>query len=75
MLLLLLYYIINWPFINADNMNQKKLALSFRGGGARCISYIGFLDPLEENDIEVSMIIGSSAGALIGTAYALGTKF
>lgn len=56
-------------------MNQKKLALSFRGGGARCISYIGFLDPLEENDIEVSMIIGSSAGALIGTAYALGTKF
>ena len=53
-------------------MKQKKLALSMRGGAARCTGYIGVLKALEENNIKVDMIVGSSGGALIGGSYAAG---
>jgi len=53
-------------------MSQKKLAISMRGGGARTTAYLGVLKALEEEDIKVDMIIGSSAGAAVGVSYALG---
>jgi len=53
-------------------MKQRKLALTMRGGGARCLIYLGFLRLLEEEDIEVDYIIGSSAGAIIAGGYAMG---
>lgn len=53
-------------------MRQKKLALSLRGGGARTTAYLGVLKALEEENIHVDMIIGSSAGAAVGVSYALG---
>lgn len=51
---------------------QKKLALSMRGGGMKVGAYLGVLDVLEEEGIEVDMIIGSSGGAYVGALYALG---
>jgi NTE family protein len=51
---------------------QKKLALSMRGGGARAVGYLGVLKVLEENDIHVDYIVGSSGGAMVGGAYAVG---
>lgn len=53
-------------------MEQKKLGLSFRGGAGRCFSYVGFIKALEENDIKVDFIIGSSGGALVAVGYGLG---
>lgn len=49
-----------------------KLGLSFSGGGARGISHIGILKALHEEGIEVAMISGTSAGAIVGAFYCYG---
>lgn len=54
---------------------RKKIAISFRGGGARCMAYIGVLKALEENGIFPDMLIGSSAGTAVIGAYACGKSF
>jgi NTE family protein len=42
------------------------------GGGADGISHIGFLKALEENNIPIDYIAGTSMGALIAGMYASG---
>ena len=44
----------------------------FSGGGATGFAHIGVLKALEENNIPVDFITGTSAGALIGALYAFG---
>lgn len=53
-------------------MQTKKLAISLRGGGANAAAYIGVLKALEEDQIKVDMIIGSSGGAIVGGLYSIG---
>ncbi len=48
------------------------IALVLAGGGARGLAHIGFLRALEENDIRVSAIAGTSMGALMAGLYACG---
>lgn len=60
-----------FSFLNF-NKKQKKLGLSFRGGGARCGVYLGILKALEEEGIKIDYIIGSSWGAAVGGIYAAG---
>ncbi len=50
----------------------KKVGLALGGGGVRGFSHIGVLKVLEQAGIEVDLIVGTSAGALIGGAYASG---
>ena len=50
----------------------QKLGLALGGGGVRGFSHIGVLKVLEQEDITIDLIAGSSAGALIGAAYASG---
>jgi NTE family protein len=50
----------------------KKMGLALGGGGARGFCHVGVLKVLEEEGIEVDVIAGTSAGALIGGAYASG---
>ena len=42
------------------------------GGGATGLSHIGVLKALEENNIPIDFITGTSAGALVGSLYAAG---
>lgn len=49
---------------------QRKLALSLRGGGAKCAAYLGVIRAFEEEGINIDMIIGSSGGAVTGGGYA-----
>lgn len=51
---------------------QKSLGLSLRGGMARCGGYVGILKALEEENIKVDVIVGSSMGAIIGACHAIG---
>ena len=53
-------------------MSDKTLALALGGGGARGIAHIHALEALDELGIAPVMIAGSSAGAMIGAAYAAG---
>jgi NTE family protein len=50
----------------------RKLGLALGGGGARGFCHIGVFKVLEEEGITVDVIAGTSAGALIGGAYASG---
>lgn len=60
---------------NNDTIKQParpKIGLVLAGGGARGASFIGVLKYLEELDIPVDMVIGTSMGSIIGGFYALG---
>jgi NTE family protein len=50
----------------------KKVGLALGGGGVRGFAHIGVLNVLEEEVIGIDLIVGTSAGALIGGAYASG---
>ena len=50
----------------------KKIGLALGGGGVRGLAHIGVLNVLEQEGIGVDLIVGTSAGALIGGAYASG---
>jgi NTE family protein len=50
----------------------KKLGLALGGGGVRGFCHIGVLKVLEQEGIAIDLIAGTSAGALIGGAYASG---
>ncbi|MFT3743323.1 MAG: patatin-like phospholipase family protein [Pyrinomonadaceae bacterium] len=50
----------------------KKVGLALSGGGARGFAHIGVLKVLVENDIPIDMIAGTSAGSIIGGAFAAG---
>ncbi len=53
-------------------VNGQKVGVVLSGGGADGISHIGVLKVLEENNIPIDYITGTSMGALIGALYASG---
>ncbi|MCD4707683.1 MAG: patatin-like phospholipase family protein [Candidatus Sabulitectum sp.] len=54
------------------NTSPPGVALVLAGGGARGLAHVGFLKALEENNIRVSAIAGTSMGALMAGLYACG---
>lgn len=52
--------------------NAQKVGLVFSGGGAKGAVHIGIIKALEENDIPIDYISGTSIGAIIGSLYAIG---
>ncbi|WP_367873450.1 patatin-like phospholipase family protein [Luteolibacter sp. Populi] len=55
-----------------DDAPVPKLGLALSSGGARGLAHVGVLQVLEENQIEVHAIAGSSMGAYIGALWAAG---
>ncbi len=51
-----------------------KLGLALSGGGVRGVAHIGVLKALEENNIKIDMIGGTSSGGLIASLYAMDYK-
>ncbi|HNC32133.1 MAG TPA: patatin-like phospholipase family protein, partial [Cyclobacteriaceae bacterium] len=51
---------------------SQKVGLVLSGGGAKGIAHIGVLKALEENDIPIDYIVGTSMGGIIGGCYAAG---
>jgi NTE family protein len=51
---------------------DKKVGLALGGGGVRGLSHIGVLHILEQEGVKIDLIVGTSAGSLIGGAYASG---
>ena len=49
-----------------------KLGLALSGGGIRGIAHAGVLKALEDNNITVDIIGGTSSGGIIATLYAMG---
>ena len=55
------------PFVQA-----QKVGLVLSGGGAKGMTHIGIIRGLEENNIPIDYITGTSMGAIIGSLYAMG---
>ena len=51
-------------------MKIKKIGLALGGGGARGLAHVGVLKVLEDEQIPVNYIAGTSMGAVIGAMYA-----
>ncbi len=51
---------------------QDKVAIVLSGGGAQGMAHIGVFKAFEEHNIPIDLIVGSSAGALVGGLYAAG---
>ena len=51
----------------------KKVGLALGSGSAKGIAHIGVIQVLEEYGVPVDVVAGSSAGAIIGAIYAVGT--
>ena len=49
-----------------------KIGLALSGGGIRGIAHAGVLKALEENDIKIDIIGGTSAGSMVASLYAVG---
>jgi NTE family protein len=53
---------------------EPRIALALGGGAARGFAHAGVIRVLEEEKIPISMIVGTSAGSLIGALYAAGAE-
>ncbi len=52
--------------------HAQKVGLVLSGGGAKGMTHIGIIRALEENNIPIDYIAGTSMGAIIGSLYAMG---
>ena len=53
-------------------MSFPTLGLALSGGAARGIAHVGVLRALQENQIPINYVAGTSAGSLVGGAFASG---
>jgi len=79
--ILLLISCLSNTALSAENDTQSgsnstaqrpRIGLVLSGGGARGFAHIGVLKVLEENDVPIDFIVGTSMGSIIGGLYAIG---
>jgi len=59
-------------FAQVAAADRPRIGLVLSGGGARGLAHIGVLRVLEEMQVPVDLIVGTSMGAVVGGAYAAG---
>ena len=60
------------PVLAESGNERPKIGLALSGGGARGGAHVGILKALEELDIPIDYIAGTSMGAIVGGLYAAG---
>jgi NTE family protein len=68
--ILFLILTVTEPF--AFLLYAQSVGLVLSGGGAKGLTHIGVIKAIEENNIPIDYIGGSSMGAIIGAMYAMG---
>ena len=59
---------------SASGLSSPRIGLALGGGFARGIAHVGVLKVLEEENIPIRFVAGTSVGALIGAAYCSGVS-
>ncbi|MBD81654.1 MAG: hypothetical protein CL840_22230 [Crocinitomicaceae bacterium] len=54
------------------SLYSQKVGLVLSGGGANGVAHLGVIQALEENNIPIDFITGTSSGAFVGAMYASG---
>lgn len=52
--------------------SHQKVGLVLSGGGAKGIAHIGVIQALEDHDVTIDCVAGTSMGAIVGSLYAMG---
>lgn len=52
--------------------SQPRIGLALSGGGARGLAHVGVLQVLDEHDIPIAAVAGTSMGAYVGALHAAG---
>ncbi len=68
---------LNTHSLNADQdikQARPKIGLVLSGGGAKGAAHIGVLEHLEELNVQIDCIAGTSFGAIVGGLYASGVS-
>ena len=68
----ILLFLFVFGIFFAKNVSGQRVGVVLSGGGATGLAHIGVLKALEEAEIPIAYITGTSAGALIGALYAVG---
>ena len=58
--------------LTATRKPQAVIGLALGGGASKGFAHIGVIKVLEENNIPVKIVHGTSAGALVGSLYVSG---
>lgn len=58
--------------LGQTDAEHQSVGLVLSGGGAKGVAHIGVIQALEENDIPIDFITGTSMGAIVGGLYASG---
>jgi len=61
-----------FPELKTQNNDRPKIGLVLSGGGARGFAHIGVLKVLEENNVPIDFVVGTSMGSIVGGLYAIG---
>ena len=64
--------LIFFSVITCLQINAQSVGLVLSGGGAKGMAHIGVIRVLEENNIPIDYIAGTSIGAIVGGLYAAG---
>jgi NTE family protein len=59
-------------FIEHRELRRPRIGLALSGGGARALAQVGVLLALEDNNIPIDFIAGTSMGSVLGGLYAAG---
>ncbi|MDH4093779.1 MAG: patatin-like phospholipase family protein [Betaproteobacteria bacterium] len=62
------------PLAPAPKSEQPVIAFVLGGGGARGFAHIGALKVLDEAGVRADLVVGASAGSIIGALYAGGIR-
>lgn len=57
---------------STPRQGAPRLGLALSGGGARGLAHVGVLQVLEENNIPIAAVAGTSMGAYVGSLFAAG---
>jgi NTE family protein len=66
------HYLTIFLFFSAIPLYSQKVALVLSGGAAKGLAHVGVLKALEENDIPIDYVVGTSIGGIISGSYAAG---
>ena len=67
-----IFSILLYLCVFALPLKAQKVGLVLSGGGAKGITHIGIIRALEENNIPIDYVAGTSMGAIVGALYAMG---
>lgn len=59
---------------NGKAVPARPIFAIFEGGGAKGIAHVGALQAIQDNNLEIVGVAGTSAGALVATLIAIGLE-